>query len=90
MPDASPPVTLESEVDIPKRVKPPAAPEVTNGGLNGTTNGASGKKRTAEEAELENGGAPTKKITTESSVRDGDNNNPIVLDDDIGAIVIDD
>lgn len=82
-------MALEGEIDIPKRVKP-AAPEILNGGLNGAANGAAGKKRTAAEAELENGGTPAKKATKESSVQDGNDGNPIVLDDDSGAILIDD
>ncbi|KAL1959145.1 hypothetical protein VTO42DRAFT_2932 [Malbranchea cinnamomea] len=86
--NSSTPVILEREVDIPKRIQPVIPPpEITNG----TANGIIGKrKRTAEEAELENGETSAKKVALQSSDKDGDHGNPIVLDDDSGAILIDD
>ncbi|PGH17094.1 hypothetical protein AJ80_04967 [Polytolypa hystricis UAMH7299] len=88
------PVSLGQEpVEIPKKPRPSAVPEATNGKANGVavqTNGAAGggKKRTAEEAGLENGEQETKKQTKLNA--GGGNSNPIVLDDDTGAILIDD
>ncbi|WEW56879.1 E1 ubiquitin-activating protein uba2 [Emydomyces testavorans] len=81
------PVSLETEVDIPTKPKA-TVPEVTTNGAMKYANGITGKrKRTAEEAELENGSPQAKKLAKMDV--DGDGDNPIVLDDDSGAILID-
>ncbi|OKL57453.1 hypothetical protein UA08_07223 [Talaromyces atroroseus] len=74
-------ITLAREIDIPK--KPKQVPAV-----NGTiTNGTIGHKRKRDAEEVALPGEPESKRVA----ADGDNNEPIVLDDpDTGAIVIDD
>lgn len=81
-------MSLEAEIDIP--TKPKAhIPEVPTNGAVEQENGTTGKrKRTADDAELENGGPQTKKFAKIDT--DGDGDHPIVLDDDSGAILIDD
>ncbi|EEP79793.1 hypothetical protein UREG_04639 [Uncinocarpus reesii 1704] len=83
-PEAQTPVSLETELSIPTKPKVPVV-EPTNG----THEQINGKrKRTADEAELENGGPQLKKIAKTGTGSGGDG--PIVLDDDTGAILIDD
>ncbi|KMP02709.1 E1 ubiquitin-activating protein uba2 [Coccidioides immitis] len=87
-PEPESPISLETEVTIPAKPNVPA-PEVTTNGAAEQTNGTPGKrKRTAEEAELENGDPLARKVAKIDT--NGGDINPIVLDDDTGAILIDD
>lgn len=87
-------VSLEKQIDIPKKPKAPAAEPPKDEHVNGVsgpdTNGVAGKrKRDAEEAEITNGQERAKRF--HGNAVDGDGDNPIVLDEaDSGAILIDD
>lgn len=81
-------MSLEEEFNIPTKQKV-EAPEIATNGAAEQENGTIGKrKRTADDAELENGGPQVKRVA--KAAPDGDGDHPIVLDDDTGAILIDD
>ncbi|KAL2011026.1 hypothetical protein VTN00DRAFT_3744 [Thermoascus crustaceus] len=90
------PVSLEKEVEIPRKPKAPPAPEPPkNEHVNGVSgpepNGIVGKrKRDAEEAEISEAEQRAKRFA-KGYATDGDGANPIVLDEaESGAILIED
>ncbi|KAE8152908.1 hypothetical protein BDV25DRAFT_150379 [Aspergillus avenaceus] len=86
-PNTDTPVTMEKIPEIPRRpsVSAPAASEQING-----TSDPNPRKRDAETAGLSNGDNRTKRVAGEP-VTDGDEENPIILDEAPGgAILIDD
>jgi hypothetical protein len=88
------PVSLHVEPEIPRKPKAFAAKEAANGEVNGIMtipNGVVGKrKRNADEFELENGAQRFKRLAKMPEAAAHDGPHLIVLDDDSGAILIDD
>jgi len=88
------PISLHADPEIPRKPKALLTNEATNGEVNGVMvqpNGVVGKrKRTADEAELENGEQPSKRPAKMPEANGYDGPHLIVLDDDSGAILIDD
>ncbi|KAF9893283.1 E1 ubiquitin-activating protein uba2 [Aspergillus nanangensis] len=86
--DEKKPISLKTIPEIPRKT---TAPKPATPPTNGQSNGASGQgKRKADDASLTNGEDRAKRVAS-VSVADGDNSQPIVLDEgDGGAILIDD
>lgn len=91
------PVSLDKEIEIPRKPKAPPAPEPPkNEPVNGVSgpeaNGIVGKrKRDAEEAELSEAEQRAKRFAKASAVDGDDGEHPIVLDEaESGAILIED
>jgi ubiquitin-like 1-activating enzyme E1 B len=88
------PVSLHVEPEIPRKQKAFVTNEAANGEVNGimtVPNGVVGKrKRSADEAELENGAQRSKRLAKMPEAADHDGPHLISLDDDSGAILIDD
>ena len=88
------PVSLHADPEIPRKPKALLTNEATNGEANGVMvqpNGVVGKrKRNADEAELENGEQRSKRPAKMPEANGYDGPHLIVLDDDSGAILIDD
>ncbi|KAJ5194637.1 ubiquitin-like activating enzyme [Penicillium cinerascens] len=89
--EESKPVVLQSTPDIPRRPKPALIPPVEAAPVTNGTSVTGKRKREGEDGdgdETMTNGHIAKKVAGESS--NGDDNDLIVLDDDDGAILIDD
>jgi len=88
------PISLHADPEIPRKPKALLTNELTNGEANGVVvqpNGVLGnRKRKADEAELENGEQRSKRPAKMPEANGYDGPHLIVLDDDSGAILIDD
>lgn len=86
------PVSLENEVEIPRRQETPQ--NTSNGETAGPdviSNGHAKRKRDAEEPlEIGEGQHPAKKFAKTPGAMETSQGNPIVLEEDTGAILIDD
>lgn len=84
--EASKPVMIQT-LDIPRRKKKPATPEPDVASVTNGTAGTGKRKREGEDEPLTNGHV-AKKVAGESA-KNGDED-VVVIDDDEGAILIDD